>query len=778
MGPKHEAFGFVLDLVVLLPGWLILFAIEPLAATFIGLPIGAISVGIRRLVWSRYQISGRCAAAVISPSLSLCIFDLLYRGVSSPMLGFIPALLVMGAIDIGFRVRASSLLKLYPMLSTVLFLGITTLFSHMFFDDNIQRSRIEDLTMAASRCPAPPAWNESARKETLDVVRAVINNRSRTEHGLVQLHAELKKTAPNLAESAAPRGIHVTFFDASGLRSQAVSYESDAFTALFHASVNALEEAASPLGDSPRVQIDVPGFSRTVFLRTQLHKILDRHRSLESSGLLGIYYPLAYEIEPGIHGLIVEGPGFTVYMMPDEPIIKGWLTPSPRGAGAGQLRAMIRHLWLDRRGVEVDLLAPSLSFRKFRVASFSARIDRGEIVDHVRGNTLINGELTQNRLEKRIIAACKWLARQVSQTGRFHYEMMPPRRQSTNNYAMARHSASTYVLLHYYHISLTRPALASSGETALEAGINALLFIKDHLVDHDADDSIEELCFTDPKTMEANSGATALAAMAYSLVPSASSFSDPALAEEIRSLNAREQLHKINECILAMVDDEGAVFTTRKLAAESDRVVSEHRFFPGETMLSLVISHNATGDPRLLQAAKKIGDRQLSLSHWSTTLGFSQDGDHWFTQAMSELARATGEEKYAELSILYGRGFIRYQCPPTGNLFADYRGAYRCSSYATTNRTASRGEAVGAAMRAARFLGEDTTEFEIALMEGARHLIEQQFSEDNAHFISDDWDVIGAIRMGLVDNHVRIDNNQHAIIALLNALDAIDSLTE
>jgi hypothetical protein len=27
--------------------------------------------------------------------------------------------------------------------------------------------------------------------------------------------------------------------------------------------------------------------------------------------------------------------------------------------------------------------------------------------------------------------------------------------------------------------------------------------------------------------------------------------------------------------------------------------------------------------------------------------------------------------------------------------------------------------------------------------------------------------------MGIIDNHIRIDNNQHAVVALANALDAV-----
>jgi hypothetical protein len=95
-----------------------------------------------------------------------------------------------------------------------------------------------------------------------------------------------------------------------------------------------------------------------------------------------------------------------------------------------------------------------------------------------------------------------------------------------------------------------------------------------------------------------------------------------------------------------------------------------------------------------------------------------------------------------------------------------------------TTRAGSRGEALGGAMRAADLAGADATPFAWALVEGARHLLEQQFVEENSFFVPRGMDVRGGIRMGLVDNHLRIDNNQHGFIALFRAIEAYDRLVE
>ncbi|MCK9463577.1 MAG: hypothetical protein M0R80_28490, partial [Proteobacteria bacterium] len=53
---------------------------------------------------------------------------------------------------------------------------------------------------------------------------------------------------------------------------------------------------------------------------------------------------------------------------------------------------------------------------------------------------------------------------------------------------------------------------------------------------------------------------------------------------------------------------------------------------------------------------------------------------------------------------------------------------------------------------------------------------EQQFVARNSYFVPAAMGVRGGIRMGLVDNHLRIDNNQHGFIALIRAIEAYDRL--
>jgi hypothetical protein len=57
-------------------------------------------------------------------------------------------------------------------------------------------------------------------------------------------------------------------------------------------------------------------------------------------------------------------------------------------------------------------------------------------------------------------------------------------------------------------------------------------------------------------------------------------------------------------------------------------------------------------------------------------------------------------------------------------------------------------------------------------VEAARHILEQRWHEDNSYFLPNPERAHGAIRMGIVDNACRIDNNQHALVGLEYALQA------
>ena len=49
--------------------------------------------------------------------------------------------------------------------------------------------------------------------------------------------------------------------------------------------------------------------------------------------------------------------------------------------------------------------------------------------------------------------------------------------------------------------------------------------------------------------------------------------------------------------------------------------------------------------------------------------------------------------------------------------------------------------------------------------------MEQQYTERNSYWVPNFEKVRGAYPMGVVDNHIRIDNNQHALVGITGALE-------
>ena len=87
-----------------------------------------------------------------------------------------------------------------------------------------------------------------------------------------------------------------------------------------------------------------------------------------------------------------------------------------------------------------------------------------------------------------------------------------------------------------------------------------------------------------------------------------------------------------------------------------------------------------------------------------------------------------------------------------------------------STRAGSRSEALRAVVNLGWERGDDMTVHEDALLAAARHLDEQQFSERNSYWLPNPEEAYGAYPMGLVDNHCRIDNNQHALVGMVGAL--------
>ena len=250
--------------------------------------------------------------------------------------------------------------------------------------------------------------------------------------------------------------------------------------------------------------------------------------------------------------------------------------------------------------------------------------------------------------------------------------------------------------------------------------------------------------------------------------PAPEQVNHPVLRDHLQREDDAEVLEGLGLFLLEMIDDRGQVFRRYSERLELDEVEKEPLYFPGETMLALIRFHVATGDERWLEGAKKIGDWQVERYY-----DRRPNPDHWVMQALWVLYQVTGDDEYAACALHMGDRHASEQFPPYWPPSADYFGAYRrFDDLPRTTRACSRSEAMGGVMHTAWAKGVDATAYEDALLRAAEHLLENQWRPENSYYLPNPDKAQGAIRMGLVDNHCRIDNNQHAVVGLHRALEA------
>jgi hypothetical protein len=758
--------GLGADLAAMIPGWLAYLAVDPTSAAVVGLPVAAAAIAVRRRLWPRAPIRGRIVVGAALPFAALAASAAVGLCSPSAIVPWLVAAAAIAVVDRRLARRKTALVSRFPLATGVVFALLALVLDVLLLTWNVIEYPTEDYIKAFAAPHAAPEWSAEAKRAAIALAR------------------EGEGNSGSLRFAEAPRGVFVTLYDAEGRRARGFGRgEGGPVTAVVAAAAEARQNAPRGWIADPgelRVQIDVPGPTRRAAYRPLFELGAELFRgadpSLKRMTHLGRWLDLAAQTEIGVDGIafLVQGSKDPVIVLPSDPVTEGMLTPRVMSnvkalevIAARAAKAQI----IDEAAIERGFERAAL----FRTTSFVSARAGGPVTDLYRGNALFGDGLSRAELVTRTALAISWLARRVGPDGRFHYEMWPPYRERTDGYNLPRHAGAVYGLFTAYRFGREEPGLAKTGQAALPAGLAALDYMDARLRPPD-ERSREALCFLDERGV-AESGSTALGAVAIALLPTPEEVPDAALADRVRAFPVAARLGGMTRCLLRMIDADGAVWTTFRESLGGGRVKREPEYYPGEVALALVKIFDRTGDPRALEGARRIADRQLRVYEVPRALGFPWPGDHWIIQALAELTAITGEPEYARLAVLMAEGYLREQHPPQAFLYPDYRGAYRrIFDVPRTTRAASRGEALGGAVRAADLAGVSARPFERALLDGARHLVEQQFVAGNAYFVPAGMDVRGGIRMGLIDNHLRIDNNQHGLIALLRAIEAYDRL--
>jgi hypothetical protein len=471
-------------------------------------------------------------------------------------------------------------------------------------------------------------------------------------------------------------------------------------------------------------------------------------------------------IEPGVDGLVVRRSGSEGVLLPAEPVTLGFLSPRVRGRSKSIEKCMQHACKLGGLGVD-DWKKDDSEVLRFRSQSFGVTSADGPATDFYRGITLWPGPVTEQAVLDSIRDGGRWLARTVREDGKFDYEYFPNSDEGSKDYNFVRHAGAVYGLFEMYTLSKQEPALQADTSLYIEAAARSMGWVYDSLGKPDGDTVGDRICLNEKRRCE--SGSAALSLMTFLVRPEKSEV-PKSYHDRIYRANDEELIEGLALTLVDMIDSKGRVWRTYSEAKGEAQVRKEPLYYPGESMLALIRLHQKSGDLRWLDAAKRIADNQIRIYEKDRF----ETPDHWVMQAFYRLWQSTKDEKYPKSAYAMANHYVSEQHPFTWSPFPDYVGAYRREDeQPRTTRAQSRSEALRAVVELAWEKGDSATDWEESLVLAARHMIENQWHERNAYWMANLQKAHGAYRMGVADNHCRIDNNQHGLVGLVGTLEVL-----
>lgn len=606
-----------------------------------------------------------------------------------------------------------------------------------------------DLLFRAFEPPAAPTIDAGTRTAAVDLVRASLKAAWVDD----SLPADVAAGASASALGAkAPGTVWVTLYHrGSTVPSRASVTEGTLGEAVARATRAALANAPEAFRADPaalRFSVDVLGPEVAV---------PTRH-----------VQTLWFILESGIDGIVVRREGKDGVALPQEVVTRGVL--SPRVMGRNKAIPLNLEFACKQGGFGKDCWKDEgTQILRFRSTAFGVSEPQGPALEQVRGNVLVEDRpLTEAEIVESIRIGGQWLLRTVKPDGKFDYEYYPNEDKGSTDYNIVRHAGSVYGLFEMSELARVEPALAADREAYLDAAARAMGFVVEGLEAPKEAKEPGRLCLVERNRCE--SGSAALSLLTFLVRPERSTVPAKYL-DRIYPKGDKELTDGLALTLIDMIDDRGRVYAKYSEAATGKPVVKEPEYYPGESMLALLRYHQITGDPRWLEGARRIGDWQVE-KYEKDRFAFP---DHWIMQALYRIWQVTKDDRYARTGFAMSTHSVSEQHPFVWTPFRDYFGAWRRrDDIPRTTRAASRMEAIRAVVELAwehGGAGEDLRLWEDSLLHAARHLKEQQFQPVNSFWVARPEKTEGAYRMGIVDNHCRIDNNQHGLVGMVGALE-------
>lgn len=375
---------------------------------------------------------------------------------------------------------------------------------------------------------------------------------------------------------------------------------------------------------------------------------------------------------------------------------------------------------------------------ELRRAVFKRRVRGAKPAEHIE-------KLTPEQLEKAVLAAATYLARNLKRDGSYRYEVELPRNAEVPGYNWPRHSGATLFLAEAAG-RFRKPELIEAARRAAQ-----------HLVDHTLLRCGQWVCVGQGDRVDL--GSSALALLAF--------------AEIVRfglDDSFKPHVASLTEFLRGMQRPDGEFKHLYDRAGNRAEDV-QLPYYTGEAALALGRAHRITNDPRDLEAARK-ALAYTANERW-TFFGsrYYFDSEHWTCQALEELWARAPDHGALEFCLAWQEWNRALQVQPSAKL-GDYAGGFANDPLFPPRLTpaGSRTEGAAATLTTAVAAGVDADEIrrlEEQVDSALRFVIRHQFTPGPAHLVRHHRSAWGAIPGSPTELKVRIDYPQHAGSAMI-----------